>query len=273
VAKASDRDGSQDSVAEADATEALKRRIAELVATNADLEAQSAAKDAVIAEQQDAIGVKDTAIAEQDAALAEKDSTIASQWRKISELDYRVDDLTAENDSMKAERAALDATKADPVAQDAEAAPGIVSPVAEKAGPPAAPEAGKAAPDAGQDQPDAPPPDRTAQGLVAERAGTSDEEQASQTGDIASRNPVQPARQEERPAAGRGWRRLVPSNELATFIGGGGTGLGITIATVTHLMSDGWSATAVAAAGFVVSGVALVNKIWKKDSDGSQSQG
>jgi uncharacterized coiled-coil protein SlyX len=251
-AEASDRGEPQDSVVEADATEALKRRIAEL-------ETESAAKDA--------------AIAQRDAALTEKDSTIASQWRKISELDYRVDDLAAENDSMKAEKAALDADKADPAAQNAEAAPGNADLAAEKAGLSVAPGASKAAPDAGQEQEDASPSDGADQDPVADRAGAGDEDQAGQRADIASRKAALQAREKEQPTAGRGWRRLVPSNELAGFIGGGGAGLGITIANVTHAMSDGWSAAAVAADGFVVSGVALVNKIWKKDSDGSQSQG
>jgi hypothetical protein len=73
----SDQGEPQDPVEEADTTEALRRRIAEL-------EAESAAKDSVISEQQDAIETKD--------------STIASQWRKITELDYRVGDLKDEND-------------------------------------------------------------------------------------------------------------------------------------------------------------------------------
>ena len=264
---------SPDSVSEADAAKALQRRIAELEAANVELETKSAAKDAVIAEQHEAIEAKDAAITERDVAMAEKDAMITGQWRVISELGNRIDDLTAENDDLKAERAALDGGESDPAAQNAEAAPGNAGSAAENTGPRAAPEAGKAAPHAGQEQRDAPPPDGADQSLVTDRAGAGDEDQASQQADIASRNPEPPVRQEERPTGGRGWRRLMPSNELATFIGGGSTGLGITIANVTHLMSDGWSTTAVAAAGFVVSGVALVNKIWKKDSDGSQSQG
>ena len=63
----------------------------------------------------------------------------------------------------------------------------------------------------------------------------------------------------------------MPSNELAGFIGG--IGLGITIANVTYQVSDGWSAIAVAATAFAVSGIALVNKVRKKGSDGSRSQG
>jgi uncharacterized coiled-coil protein SlyX len=89
----SDHGEPQDPVEEADATEALKRRIAEL-------EAESAAKDAVIAEQQDAIETKD--------------STIASQWRKITELDYRAGDLEDENGRLKDEKAAPGTSEANP---------------------------------------------------------------------------------------------------------------------------------------------------------------
>jgi hypothetical protein len=103
----SDQGESQDPVEEADTTEALKRRIAELQASNAelkaantDLEAESAAKDAVIAEQQDAIETKD--------------STIDSQWRKIIERDYRVEDLEKENGRLKDEKAAPGAGEGDP---------------------------------------------------------------------------------------------------------------------------------------------------------------
>lgn len=85
---------------EADETEALRRKIAEL-------EAESAAKDATIAGQHDAIDAK-------DAALAEKDAVIASQWRTISELDYRIDDLTAGKADLAAEKADLAADEASP---------------------------------------------------------------------------------------------------------------------------------------------------------------
>jgi hypothetical protein len=273
LAEAPNRSEPQDSVADGDVTEALQRRIAELEAANAELEAKSAAKDAVIVEQHEAIEAKDAAITDRDAAMAEKDAMITGQWRAISELGNRIDDLADENANLKAEKATHEADKADPPTQNVEAPPDNASPVAEKAGLPVAPEGGNAAPDASQEQPGAPPPDKADQELVNDKAGTTDEEQASQTASIDSRNPTLPAQEQEKPTAGRGWRRLVPSNELAAFVGGGAAGLGITIADVTHLMGDGWSAITVAAAGLAVSGVALVNKIWKKDGDGSRSQG
>jgi len=271
-AEVPDPSAPRESVGETDVTEALKARVAELEAANAELETKSVAKDAVIAEQHEAIEAKDAAITERDAALADKDAVIASQWRAISELDYRVDDLAAENAGLKKEKNALETGKADPTTQDTGATPGNAGSTAEKGGLPAGPDAGKAAPDADQKQQDASLPGEADQHLATDRAGASEEEQASQAG-IDSRTGAPAAQEQEQPTARRDWRRLVPSNELAGFVGGGGLGLAVTIANVTHQMTDGWSAIAVAATAFAVSGIALVNKIRKKGSDGSRSQG
>jgi hypothetical protein len=226
----------QDTLSEPSDAEALRQRIADLEAANAKLEAESAAKDAVIAEQHDAIEAKD--------------GLIASQWRVISELDYRIDDPAAGNAESAAVNSDLRAERAGPEAGQVDQDPGKAT-------------------HAGRDRAGAAIPDGGDQSRMPDKPAPGDDEAVLE--DARARLTAEPSQESEKSKAEQGWSRLVPANETAVLLAGA-VGMGTTIASVAHYMSDGWSAGVGAAITFVVGGVAWVNKNRKKGSDGSQSQ-